>query len=88
MIPPISVSVDTAADVLYVKREHARIVDSAFAPNDSDFVVNYDDVHNVVGVQLIAAAELEPRLWFEHPDRLLIPSDILDAIDAWFKARF
>lgn len=72
-----TLSFDQNADVLYVKRDGARIVDSEI---DGDCIVNMDDHRRVVGVQLLCAIErgTGPR---DALDR--IPNDISERVRLW-----
>jgi uncharacterized protein YuzE len=82
MTLPVRITLDPAADVLYVKVDQARIADSMCAPHDDLLIFNMDPSGQVVGVQLLGASDLPIVDWVEHPDRSMLPMELLDAIDA------
>lgn len=80
----VDVKHDDSADVLYVRRDVARIVNSKEAPDDGYLILNYDSLGSVVGVQLLFASEMDLIYWRSHPDRNVLPVDILTELDSWF----
>jgi len=75
------VRIDKKNDVMYVKMGTVKY--SREAPHDSELVLNYnDDV--CIGLQLIGYSRLSPSEWLEHPDRALIPENILKYVDHFY----
>lgn len=68
---PLAISFDEDSDVLYVKREGARIVNSEFEEDDDwDCVLNLDASREVVGVQLFSALSKRSRCALSRSKRL------------------
>lgn len=80
----VNVKHDGAADVLYVLRNVARVSISREAPDDGYMILNYDSFGSIVGVQLMCASEMDMNYWRSHPDRSVLPVDILAELDSWF----
>lgn len=83
----VLVRVDEISDVFYARRENTSSAFSNEAPNDGYLVISYDAGGNIVGIKLMAASEMPHEFWRRHPDRGVIPPDLLDAIDAWVQSR-
>ena len=79
----VVVDYDASADVLYVRRSDARTVNSNDAPNDGYLILSNDATGAIVAAKLMAASEMPVAFWPTHPDRELIPRDV---IDAWVRA--
>lgn len=80
----LRITCDTDAGVLYARRVGVRIATSRYGEADTLLVLNLDAEGDVVGLQLEGALELTPAEWRQHPDRGLIPPDMLAKIDGWF----
>lgn len=81
-----STDLDTAADVLYVKLEGVRIATSREAPSDDYLILNEDNEGRVVGVQVMFASEFADS-WCAHPDKEMLPAELLLALDNWTSER-
>jgi len=75
------VTLDERNDVLYLRREDARIRFSHSAAHDPELIINFDEEKRVVGVQLIGLKMLPIDAWMTHPDRDALPEDMLVEID-------
>lgn len=79
----MTLAYDAQADVIYVRSEGARSVTSNEAPSDGHLILSTDASEAVVGTTLMAASEMPADFWCTHPDRGLVPTDLLAAMDAW-----
>lgn len=75
-------SLDQATDVLYARIPDAGIARSREAPSDGFVILNEDESGAVVGVQILYASEFAEH-WGEHPDRHLLPVELIEALDRW-----
>ena len=82
----VNLDYDERADVLYVLRNGSKIVDSGYG-EDSYVILNWESSKQVVGTQILASSEMTLAFWLQHPDRPEFPSDVLDAIDGWYRSR-
>lgn len=80
----VRLTVDGTQDVLYAKRTDGIVKNSAEAPNDDYLILNFAADGSVIGIQVIEAHGLIPDEWKRHPDRGLVPPDILEEVDRWF----
>lgn len=83
----ISVRYDEAHDVLHIKRQTRGLKHADEAPNDCNLIVGRNANGVIVGVQIVGARRLSYREWASHPDRILLPINILARIDQWYAAR-
>lgn len=81
------VDYDEVCDVIYVRRDDARTVNSEEAPNDGCLILSDDAQGETVAAKLLFVSEMPPEFWWSHPDRGLIPADVLSAMDAWIGGR-
>lgn len=83
----VVVDYDSRDDVLCVRRSDATDVATAEAPYDGAGIYLSSDASGVVVlVTIMAASGMPVGLWPTHPDRGLMPPDLLDAIDTWVRA--
>jgi hypothetical protein len=75
---------DVQMDVLYVRRDDARIFASESSKNDWGLILGRNAEGTIVGVTWIEAKGLASH-WPKHPDRAAVPEDILRAIDEWYE---
>ena len=87
MSSAIVLTFDDVQDVLYAKRVSAIVKSSAEAPSDSYLILNMASDGSVVGVQVVDANGIPTEEWKHHPDRSLVPKDILDVVDRWISER-
>lgn len=78
---------DDQHDVLYARRDGARIAKSREAPGDGYLILNLDEQGSIVGVQFMFPTDLSAEEWAGHPDRQSLPHDIDSVLNAWFAAR-
>lgn len=83
----LAIDVDDRTGTLYAKLPGTRMVVSDHAPNDDDIVLNLDEKNRVIGVIIIDAVDADAESWLAHPDRALIPEEMLKHLDAWFRSR-
>jgi uncharacterized protein YuzE len=79
----IQCSLDKNQDVLYIKYRDILSHHGKEAPHDGYLILNYAEDGSVVGLQILDATKITWNEWIQHPDRSLIPSDILQVIDRW-----
>lgn len=78
----VAVTHDAAADVLYLKRGGACLVNSVEDTDDCDLIFNRDAAGDVAGAQVLRAAAWAGA-WLEHPSRLRLPDDLRAALEEW-----
>jgi len=74
-----------AVSVFVIGTRSARVRPS---PNDPRMLLEFDSCNVVVGVDVLGASVLVPSAWQQHPDRALIPRDILRELDSWLAHRW
>lgn len=83
MTSDVRMTHEPVGDVLYALRSGVHVAKSRTAPEDDYLILNMDTVGNIVGVQLICAATMPVSFWKDHPDREIVPQDLLTALDTW-----
>ena len=78
---------DAMTDVLVVQRDGAAIVKGRPSPHDNHLMLELDAGGAVVGLLLMSASVRILSAWRAHPDRGLLPPDILAEVDAWLEQR-
>lgn len=81
---PVTIDLDAAVDVLYVRRRGRQLVTSR-TYDDDGVVLNLDAEGQVSGLQIVFVSELFGD-WNTHPDRVHIPPELLTVVDGWFSA--
>lgn len=80
----VRLTIDDIQDVLYAKRDGGIVKKSREAPHDGYLILNFGPDGAIVGIQVVEARGMVPEEWRRHPDRGLVPPDILEAVDRWF----
>ena len=57
------------------------------APCDGHLLVERDASGNVIGVEVLNASALRYSFWQTHPDRNILPYEILQVLDSWISSR-
>ena len=78
---------DKVQDVLYIVRADGYIFTSSPTPNDGYLILDFDRDGTTVGARLLDARGMPAAEWKRHPDRHLIPRDLLFGLDEWFDAK-
>lgn len=58
------------------------------APHDRHMMLEVDTAGSVVGVEVQGASSRMRARWELHPDRSLLPGDLLLELDAWLNHRW
>lgn len=83
MTPRIMIDFDDLTDVVVVQRDGAAIVKARPAPHDNHLMFELDASGAVVGIEVMGASDRVPSFWRGHPDRGLVPAEILSEADRW-----
>lgn len=78
-------TLDEVRKVLYVREFDAYPFTSREAPRDGGLILSYDRAGAIIGVQLIDPEALRGKPWQQHPDRELLPADLLALLDEELK---
>jgi hypothetical protein len=81
----VLIDFDGLTDVVSVYLADTMAAHFGPAPTDHHMLVERDEGGRVVGVEVLGASALVPSFWNRHPDRHILPSEILDELDRWLK---
>lgn len=79
---------DELTDVVSVYVDGTRAERARPAPIDSHILLELDASGGVVGVEVMRASDLARNRWAEHPDRSVVPTDLLSELDRWLAHRW
>jgi len=82
----VRVDYDGHSQVLYVVRDGASVAKSREGSGDGYFLFNLDASGSVVGAQIMFPLDMTLEEWTGHPDRPLLPPDIDEVVDGWFRS--
>lgn len=75
---------DNDTDVVSAFLAGSKSSDVAPAPFDRHLLLDRDEGGCIVGIEVHGARALVPAAWRTHPDRVVVPPDILEQVDSWF----
>lgn len=81
----IIVRFDSVLDVLAATRAGAAVVRARPSKSDGRLILRLDSGGAVVGLEILGPTEIRPQFWREHPDRHILPPELLSEVDAWME---
>jgi uncharacterized protein YuzE len=79
---------DNLTDVVSAFIEDTKTAEYRPAPSDCHIMIERDAAGSVVGVELCGASRITRARWEHHPDRNIVPSDLLVELDRWLAMRW